>query len=65
MTQPQNPESFYALGEEAMYAHRARRANHGDPQELQSLLLQAIQNYEKVVLVAVCVHVHEHAHVHV
>mgnify|MGYP006979920408 FL=1 len=50
MTQPQNPESFYALGEEAMYAHRARRAKHGNPQELQSLLLQAIQNYEKVVV---------------
>ena len=58
-TQPQNPESYYALGEEAMYAHRALR---GIPQVdrtgLREYLKKAVSSYEKVSVPHVCVWTH-------
>ena len=50
LTQPQNPESYYALGEEAMYAHRAMRtAPDMDRAALDEILESAINNFQLAV----------------
>eukprot|EP00750_Incisomonas_marina_P021773 INCI4675.1.p1 GENE.INCI4675.1~~INCI4675.1.p1 ORF type:complete len:844 (+),score=121.07 INCI4675.1:171-2702(+) len=51
-TQPQNPESFYALGEESMAQHRVLRATPGiDPQLVQQCLQSAIEYYQQAVAI--------------
>lgn len=49
VTQPQNPENHYALGEEIMDQYKTLRQNHSiDPIVLQNLLKESVAHYQKV-----------------